>query len=149
VCVLTKLQDVVLLVIISIPLSFFIYVIFSWAIAGPMAGMYSYGQEQIGVITAFALLVIFSFISGFLGGYISRERIGPLFGGIITAIYILSYNDGTLISKAIFYAPYATLGSDDVLLGISSILFFFLWGGKLGEQYGFRKDRSRLLPEGV
>jgi len=138
-----------LLVIISIPLSFFIYVILTRAIAGPAAGLYSFGHEQQGVIAAFALLFAFSFISGFLGGFISRERIGPLFAGIITVIYILSHNDGSLISKAIFYAPYATLGSDEVLLGISGILFTFLWGGKLGEQFGFRRDRSRLLPDGV
>lgn len=138
-----------LLAFLSIFVSFFIYVILAKVIAGPAAILYSNGNEKIAVWTAFALLFAFTFIAGFLGGWMSRERIGPLFGGIIAAIYILTYNDHTLISKAIFYAPYANLGSDTVLLGLSLTLFNFLWGGKLGEQFGFRRDRKHLLPEEV
>jgi hypothetical protein len=135
--------------LLSIPISLILYLGMTRLIAGPLAGMYSIDHERIGVTLAFIMIFAFSFISGYSGGYMARERFGPLFAGILAAIYILTYNDATLISKAIFYAPYANLASDDVLLGLSIVLFTFLWGGKLGEQAGFRKDRSHLLPEGV
>lgn len=130
-------------------MSFLIYAILVKAIAGPASVLYTNGGEKTAVVAAFALLYAFSLIAGFLGGWMSRERIGPLFGGIIAVIYTLTYNDHSLISRAIFFASYATLGSDTVLLGLAIILFNFLWGGKLGEQFGFRRDRRRLLPDEV
>jgi hypothetical protein len=138
-----------LLTFLAIPASFIIFFILIRIIAGPLAGMYHMGAEQSAIITSFLLIFIFSFLAGFLSGMMGRDRIGPLFGGIIAVIYILSVNDNSLISRAIFYAPYANLAADNVLLGLSLILFTFLWSGKLGEQYGFRQDRNRLLPDGV
>jgi len=142
-------QDLNLLAFLSIIVSFFIYAILTKAIAGPAAILYTNGNEKIAVGAAFALLFAFTLIAGFLGGWMSRERIGPLFGGILAVIYILIYNDHSLISRAIFYAPYASLSSDTVLLGLAITLFNFLWGGKLGEQFGFRRDRKQLLPDEV
>ena len=139
----------VLRVFLSIPISFIIYEILSRAIGSPLARFYPGNSEKLGVVLAFVLLFAFTLLAGFIGGWMSRERIGPLFAGIITVITILAYNDHTLISRAIFYAPYATLSSDTVLLGIAIVLFNFLWGGKLGEQYGFRRDRKHLLPDEV
>ena len=137
------------MLLLSIPISFLIYLLLARIIGGLLAGMYSMGHEQAAIIVAFILIFIFSLAAGFTGGFIGRDRIGPLFGGIIAAIYIMTVNDHTLISRAVFYAPYANLASDNVLLGLSLVLFTFLWGGKLGEQFGFRRDRDQLLPEGV
>jgi len=136
-------------VFLSIPISFLIYEILARAIGTPLAMLYPGNSERLGVIIAFVFLFAFTFLAGFIGGWMSRERIGPLIAGIITVIIIFAYNDHTLISRAIFYAPYATLSSDTVLLGIAIVLFNFLWGGKLGEQYGFRRDRKHLLPDEV
>jgi hypothetical protein len=139
----------ILLTFLSIFVSFLIYAILARGIAGPASVLYTNGNERIAVGLAFVLLYFFTLIAGFLGGWMSRERIGSLFGGIIAVIYILTYNDHSLISRAIFYAPYANLGSDTVLLGLAITLFNFLWGGKLGEQFGFRKDRKQLLLDEV
>src|SRR5262249_37850564 len=71
-----------------------------------------------------------------------------ILGGLIAACALWFLDTNSAWAQTVLKAPLTSLNSDEVLLGLSLLLFAFLQGGRLGERAGLAQFRHDLYAAG-
>ena len=100
--------------------------------------------EPFGYWVGLATLGLSGLAAGYVAGYNARDAFPGILGGLIAAASLWFADSGSAWATTVLKAPLTSLNSDEVLLGLSLLLFAFLQGGRWGERLGLSHYRRTL-----